>query len=148
MQCVLYACCSDVITHVLPLLSPQVSTVYPHLCASEYCHMYCISLAGVRCKTFVLRGGCCLRCEPDKLAFQYVMSSLHFLIELVRCGAVLLWLELLLQQLGTCVHTYRCAAAYGMCPMVHYRAGVTSGQPAVCIAVNMWLLACDELYRW
>ena len=76
------------------------------------------------------------------------MSSLHFLIGLVRCGAVLLWLELLLQQLGTCVHTYRCAAAYGMCPVVHYRAGVTSGQPTVCIAVNMWLVACNELYSW
>ena len=35
-----------------------------------------------------------------------------------------------------------------MCPMVHYRAGVTSGQPTVCIAVNMWLVACNELYSW
>ena len=74
------------------------------------------------------------------------MSSLHCLIELVRGGAVLLWHELLLQQLGTCVHTYRCAAVYGMCPMVHYRAGLTSGQPTVCIAVNMWLVACNEWY--
>ena len=46
------------------------------------------------------------------------------------------------------VHTYYCAAAYGMCPMVHYRAGITSGQSTVCIAVNMWLVACNELYSW
>ena len=79
----------------------------------------------------------------------YVVSSLHFLtIELVSSRAVLLWHKLLLQQLGTYVHTYRCAAVYGMCPVVHYRAGLTSGQPTVCITVNMWLVACDELYSW
>ena len=36
---------NDVITHILPLLSLQVFTVCLHLCASEYCHMCCISLA-------------------------------------------------------------------------------------------------------
>ena len=35
-----------------------------------------------------------------------------------------------------------------MCPMVQYRAGITSGQPTVCIAVNTWLVACNELFSW
>ena len=28
------------------------------------------------------------------------------------------------------------------------RAGITSGQPTVCIAVNIWVVACNELYSW
>ena len=46
------------------------------------------------------------------------------------------------------VHIYQCATAYGMCPMVHYSAGIASGQPTVCIAVNMPLVACNEMYSW
>ena len=29
-----------------------------------------------------------------------------------------------------------------------YRAVITSGQPTVCIAVNTWLVACNELFSW
>ena len=38
------------------------------------------------------------------------------------------------------VHTYQCATEYDMCPIAHYRAGITSGQTS--------LVACNELYSW